>query len=462
VFLATVGNQSPATQAVEIRNPGTQQFQLSANVTDTSNIWSVETPADLNVPPGTSKTVTVAANSNGLPGGTYRSKLNIQTGAGNPVTVVDLLLIVRATAAARDAGADPRQATPVCPPGGLQIVAVNPGMGFRATDAAPFPVELLIYDQAGAPFTTGFATASFTGAATGAASLAHIGSEPGRWIGTLFPPPQARTTTALRILAADPNRNVSGCIEMPGTIQTTNAPVIYSGGIGSPATFAPGAPGSPGGMVAIFGTNLAAGSNSAQGLPLPLVLSAARATLGGQPVSLFFAGDDAGTSQINGIVSYALKPNVAHQLILRRGQQAAYAEYILADAMPGLFTVAQTGTGPAVAVHGANPLSIVSAENPATPGEVIVLYVEGLGAVDTPVTAGTQSPASPLARAAHPVTVTIGGIPAEVSFAGLTPGLAGLYQINVTVPVGVQPDPAVPVVVTVAGQPSAPATIAVQ
>ena len=33
--------------------------------------------------------------------------------------------------------------------------------------------------------------------------------------------------------------------------------------------------------------------------------------------------------------------------------------------------------------------------------------------------------------------MTIGGQPAQVAFSGLTPGLPGLYQINVTVPTNI-------------------------
>jgi uncharacterized protein (TIGR03437 family) len=60
------------------------------------------------------------------------------------------------------------------------------------------------------------------------------------------------------------------------------------------------------------------------------------------------------------------------------------------------------------------------------------------------------------------VQVTVGGIEAQVSFAGLSPGSVGLYQINTVVPVGVTPGTAVPVVVSVAGQASRTVTMAVQ
>ena len=48
------------------------------------------------------------------------------------------------------------------------------------------------------------------------------------------------------------------------------------------------------------------------------------------------------------------------------------------------------------------------------------------------------------------VTVSIGGQNANVAFAGLTPTLVGLYQVNVTMPAGVTPGNSVPVLLTVA------------
>jgi uncharacterized protein (TIGR03437 family) len=60
-------------------------------------------------------------------------------------------------------------------------------------------------------------------------------------------------------------------------------------------------------------------------------------------------------------------------------------------------------------------------------------------------TAGSAPP-TPIA----PVSVTIGGVPATVNYAGGAPGsIAGMMQVNVVVPSGVSGS--VPVVVTVGG-----------
>jgi uncharacterized protein (TIGR03437 family) len=61
-----------------------------------------------------------------------------------------------------------------------------------------------------------------------------------------------------------------------------------------------------------------------------------------------------------------------------------------------------------------------------------------------------------------PVTATIGGMAAAVSYAGLTPGFPGLYQVNTVVPSGIAPSSQVPVVLSTSGQSSPAVTIAVR
>jgi uncharacterized protein (TIGR03437 family) len=76
---------------------------------------------------------------------------------------------------------------------------------------------------------------------------------------------------------------------------------------------------------------------------------------------------------------------------------------------------------------------------PARAGDVLTIYAIGLGATSPAVSSGQPSPtAEPFARLTSTPTVDFGAgiFPVQVtpSFAALTPGYAGLYQINVTVP----------------------------
>jgi uncharacterized protein (TIGR03437 family) len=111
-------------------------------------------------------------------------------------------------------------------------------------------------------------------------------------------------------------------------------------------------------------------------------------------------------------------------------------------------------------VTGAQPLA--DSTHPVTAGQTVVIYCTGLGEVNPPVPAGNPTPLSPLTNTVNTVTATIGGVPAQVGFAGLTPGSTGLYQVNAVVPSGVTPGDSVLVVLTAAGQSSVPVKISVK
>jgi len=105
---------------------------------------------------------------------------------------------------------------------------------------------------------------------------------------------------------------------------------------------------------------------------------------------------------------------------------------------------------------------LVDANNPAKAGDVVVVYCTGLGATNPAMRSGEAALPSPLAKATTPVQVTIGGQPAVVHYAGLTPGFVGLYQVNVQVPSGVTPGSSVPLVISQDGVPSNTVTLAVR
>jgi uncharacterized protein (TIGR03437 family) len=93
----------------------------------------------------------------------------------------------------------------------------------------------------------------------------------------------------------------------------------------------------------------------------------------------------------------------------------------------GKYAVAQHANGTIV---GAATL-VPNNSTPAAPGETIALFATGLGNSIPAFPAGQiVTAAAPLAA---PATVTIGGMPTSVSFAGLVE--AGVYQVNAIVPV---------------------------
>jgi uncharacterized protein (TIGR03437 family) len=92
----------------------------------------------------------------------------------------------------------------------------------------------------------------------------------------------------------------------------------------------------------------------------------------------------------------------------------------------------------AAAFHANSGIPADSA-HPAVAGEVLEIYGTGLGQTDPFVPAGDAAPGAPPARTFVTPQVLIGNAPAQVLFSGLTPGIAGVYQVNAAVPVGLRP-----------------------
>lgn len=100
----------------------------------------------------------------------------------------------------------------------------------------------------------------------------------------------------------------------------------------------------------------------------------------------------------------------------------------LAPVSPGIFEIS------GVAAAEDLKFAVIGPNHPAQRGQPLALFVNGLGPVSNPPASGAPSSGTQLSTTVNTVTVTIGGSNAPVSFAGLTPGVVGLYQINLTVP----------------------------
>lgn len=219
----------------------------------------------------------------------------------------------------------------------------------------------------------------------------------------------------------------------------------------------------PRSIATIYGVNLAAQSVVADlAPPLPFTLGDTALTMmsGTQLVPLFYVSPSQISFQVP-LISLG-----AQSLTITQGTQSVTIPVQLVSYAPAIFTTNQQGSGQA-AVLIANTASITAPvgtfpnSRPAQIGEYISIYCTGLGDVSNRPALGAPSPSNPLASTLVKPTVTIGGVAATVSFAGLAPGYVGLYQVNVQVPDTAPTGAQVPLVLTIGGVNSNSTAIAV-
>jgi len=157
-------------------------------------------------------------------------------------------------------------------------------------------------------------------------------------------------------------------------------------------------------------------------------------------------------NQINVQIPWELAGHSSVKMKVSLGDfSTAVYDLPLSDYAPAVFE-SPIGSGFAVAQIAEN-FELITQQNPAPRGALIVLYANGLGPVDNTPPSGEQTPLDGLATCLTTPEVTIGGKPAQVEFAGLTPTGIGYYQINVRVPDNIEPG-VQPVIVSVNGVPA--------
>jgi uncharacterized protein (TIGR03437 family) len=106
-------------------------------------------------------------------------------------------------------------------------------------------------------------------------------------------------------------------------------------------------------------------------------------------------------------------------------------------------------------------MSLVTATNPATAGETLVIYCTGLGAFKAPLKSGQPAPTPPPSTLMTP-QLSIGGIVANLTQSSAAPGYAGVYQVLGQVPANSQTGSSVSVTLSAGAVTSNTVTIAVR
>lgn len=204
-------------------------------------------------------------------------------------------------------------------------------------------------------------------------------------------------------------------------------------------------------LVTIFGSGFGSkdgvtGRPQADGI-LPNILGGVQVLFDGRPAPLLYVQD----SQINLQVPYGLAGRSQTDVTVLSGSGVnGRATVPVQPVSLGLFTLA-TGSGQAIALNEDG--SANATDRPAHPGSIIVLYATGDGVL---LSDSIDGRAGGVGSFRTTLSVDVGGLAAEVLYAGRAPGLLGVMQINAKLPLSTTLTGVQEVVVTLNGGRSQP------
>jgi uncharacterized protein (TIGR03437 family) len=469
LLTGSAGSATPLQQTLTLFNPSSSTVNFpSSTFTSTGGPW-------LSVTPSTSGLLSPGANS--LPFTVNLLPLSpaVQTGnlllaftGGNVVTIPVVLL---ALGESLPAGSVPSASRPlttttaVCPggkPSFLIPVLLQPSVQSGIQVANPSTVRVEVVDDCGNATTAKNGGAVQVTFSNGDAVL-NLNDVAGAIWEATWTPGNAATSVTLQASASEQGMTLSPSLIVGSSESVTVQPAngnsaAQATGVVNAASSAQAMAGivSPGSYVAIYGTRLAGnGSPSATSLPLPTTLNGTQVTLGGLPMPLLYAS----AGQLNALVPQGLAPNAEYPLAVVRGStQSVPVPLTVTPLQPAIYTLDESGSGQAIAEIAGTAWLAAPAGNGSRPvqsgSEYLAVFCTGLGMVQGPNGEeepgdGVAAPAGPIFQTTAQVLATIGGVNAPVTFAGLTPSFAGLYQVNIQVPAAVQTGSAVPLTLTV-------------
>jgi len=251
-------------------------------------------------------------------------------------------------------------------------------------------------------------------------------SPDGAWLSFTLGPRSGSAAAVYRIPTNSPSHSLSSLAIYAPHLFNTNG-VVSADGYGVP---------SPGSLISAYGANLGSEElTQANGFPLPVSLDSVSLLVNGESVPLLAVTP----WQINAQLPQTV-PAAPATFQVRVGNVALPAASVQVSSIsPENFVIPFTRGNlsyPQAAAFHAGTRILADMDHPAAAGETLEIYGLGFGVTDPLVAAGVPSPASPLARAHQMPQLQIGGVDAAIKFAGLTPGVVGVYQVNAVVPQG--------------------------
>ena len=434
-FTQTAGGPAPQSQTISVTStPAPVNFTVTATANN-SGTWLTATPA-AGTTPGS---VTVSANAGTLGVGSYTGTVTIasQNATGSPIAVSVTLNVVAP------------QTLTVTPTGALTF-------NYVIGASAPATQGLSLTSSGSAPFT---ATASTTSCGNGWLTVTPTS-------GTATASPTVMTvsvntaslTTAGNcsgaITIASPNAAQPLTIPVNLSVVAIPAPVFLK--VANAASYIANAI-SPGELIIIGGTGVGPAGAPVFGTvsnnSLSTLVSGTQVFFDATPAPIYYAS----ATQTAVFVPYDVAGRPTTNITVKfQGLTSNSLTYTVVPAVPGIFTQNSQGSGPGSILNQDN--SINGPNNGESAGRVVQVFGTGEGQISPAgVTGAVICPTGQVCTISQiptpllPVTATIGGVAAQVTFAGEAPGdVSGVLQVDVVVPAGVPAGPQ-PIVINIGG-----------
>jgi len=275
-------------------------------------------------------------------------------------------------------------------------------------------------------------------------------------------PGPASANVALAVFPNNSGATLSATISIAGVSVIVTQPAAALAalpplrGVVNAASYIVGAPVSPGEMVTLFGPGL--GPATAAYATIDQATGRLATTIGG--VQVLFNGIPApmiyaGSTQVSAVVPYEMATIANPSVWINfAGQTSNAYQLSVTAAAPGLFAQNTSGSGPGSILNQDNSLN--GPGHAAAKGSIVQVYMTGEGQTNPPgvtgkITTATLPPPQVTPAPVQPISVLIGGQPANYAYAGEAPGfVAGLMQLNVQIPANA-PSGALPIQVSIGG-----------
>ena len=428
-FAAAAGSLSPPAQKATIFASSSMPvpFQASANTSDGGN-WLTVTPASGSTSTQAPAQVSITVSALSLKAGVYRGEVTISF-SNTDVRSITVTFVVQPSTGGLFSP-KVREAVAGCTPAKLVLAPTSLTNNFAAPAGWPTTLALQLADDCASPVLNGQVVATFS---NGDPALSMKLTDPTAGVyAATWSPSKVSGAMTVTAHAAAPSLAAT-TVDFVGSVTPNKAPVLATNGTLNNLNPIVGAPVAPGTVAQVYGSNLAPSQAEPGVVPLPKTFNGTRMLVGSFEAPLYFLSD----GQLNVQIPTELQPDKEYAIVVQaNGGLTLPDTLVTAAATPGLISVGQ---------H--LDYSSIDSGSPAASEETIYVYLVGMGPTTPTVASGVGAPASPLANADNRPVITIGGRQTTILFAGLSPGSVGLYQVILTLPMGL-PSGDLPIVVS--------------